>query len=213
MNSKIETILFCGYGRAGKDEAASTLGRITHLPYAGSYSWAVLPLVAKSLGLHPQVAWETRAANRQYWYEFCNDLRKDDAAKLSRMVLLQGKVAAGLRDKVELEATKAAGLFNRIVWIDRPGTPVDPTVTFGPEDCDEVLLNIGDLKCFHVLLFEWAINHRLPLKHTNEVWELYQSSKFYATNREDQIAESKIPVCTPKPFVPVVVKPFEIGNE
>jgi len=195
----IETLLFCGYGRAGKDEAASTIGRITYLPYAGSFSWAVLPLVAKALGIHPQVAWETRHANREFWYRKCNELRANDPTLLARMVLEQGKVSAGIRDKVEIDAVKAAHLFGRIIWIDRPGTPVDPTVTFGPGDCDEILLNDGDLEKFHVSLFELAVNLRLPLRGTHETRKLFLASSQKAA-----------------PFVRVPVKPmkpFAVGNE
>lgn len=147
-------LLFAGYGRAGKDEAAAYIAKITGLRYAGSFSWAALPYVAARLGLHPQVAWETRHTMRKQWYDYCNDLRASDPTILARLVLAQGDVTAGLRDKVELEACKAARLFDHIVWIDRPGTEVDPTVTFGPQDCDEVLFNDGSLVKYHVDLDE-----------------------------------------------------------
>lgn len=142
-------ILFCGYGRAGKDEAAAYLAKITGLRYAGSFSWAALPYVAARMGLHPQVCWETRHQNRKEWYDYCNDLRASDPALLARMVVAQGDIAAGLRAKVELDAVKAAKLFDRIVWIDRADNPVDPTVTFSPHDCSEMIANDGTLEEFH----------------------------------------------------------------
>jgi len=147
-------ILFCGYGRAGKDEAAAYLAKITGLRYAGSFSWAALPYVAARLGLHPQVAWETRHQHRKQWYDYCNDLRKTDPTILARMVLAQGDIAAGIRDKVELEAVKAAGLFNRIVWVNRPQVPVDPTVTFDAfhPAIDSTLYNIESLEVYHSTL-------------------------------------------------------------
>lgn len=147
-------ILFCGYGRAGKDDAAAYLSKITGLRYAGSFSWAALPYVAARLGLHPQVAWETRHANRKAWYDYCNDLRATDPTILARMVLAQGDIAAGIRDKVELEAVKRAGLFDRIIWINRPGVPVDPTLTFDEFDpaIDSSLYNIESLEVFHSTL-------------------------------------------------------------
>lgn len=147
-------LLFVGYGRAGKDEAASFVSKISGRRYAGSFSWAALPFVAARLGLHPQVAWETRHTMRKQWYDYCNDLRASDPTILARLVLAQGDITAGLRDKVELDACKKAGLFDRVVWIDRPGTPVDPTVTFGPEDCHQVIENKGTLSEYHETL-EW----------------------------------------------------------
>lgn len=159
-----KTILFAGYGRAGKDTAAEFLGRMTVLPYAGSFSWAALPFVAARMGIHPQVAWETRHQNRNTWYALCNELRDPDPTVLARLVLNQGSIAAGIRDKVEIDACKAAKLFDRIIWVDRPGTPVDQTVTFGPEDCHETILNGGTLEQFHGNLLRWADDHSIPLK-------------------------------------------------
>ena len=151
-------ILFCGYGRAGKDEAAAYLAKITGLRYAGSFSWAALPYVAARLGLHPQVAWETRHQHRAAWYNYCNDLRASDPTILARMVIAQGDIAAGLRDKVELDAIKAERLFDKIIWVERPGIPADPTVTFSPRDCDALLANDGTLEEFHQEIARYAHN-------------------------------------------------------
>ncbi|NOS67798.1 MAG: hypothetical protein HOO67_05555 [Candidatus Peribacteraceae bacterium] len=157
-------ILFTGYGRAGKDEAASLVSKITGLRYAGSFSWAALPYVAARLGLHPQVAWETRHNMRQIWYDYCNDLRAADPTILARMVLQQGDITAGLRDGEELRACKAAKLFDEIVWIHRPGTPVDPTVTFGPGDCDSIITNRGTLADYHnELRARCEFQYKLPI--------------------------------------------------
>jgi hypothetical protein len=180
-------ILFCGYGRAGKDEAAAFIGRITKLRYAGSFSWAALPHMAAVLGVHPMVAWDTRHQNREVWKRELDKFRQIDQCKLARMVLEQGEVAAGLRDKLEIDAVKAEGLFDHIIWVDRPGTPVDPTVTYGPEDCHETIVNPGpflsvdpeDLERYHAKLFEWAVRRSLPLKRTPETEKLFRNSRFY----------------------------------
>jgi hypothetical protein len=176
----LKKILFCGYGRAGKDEAAIFLGRITQLSYAGSFSWAGLPHMAKVLGLHPCQAWEQRHKDRQFWKDELDKLRLTDQCYLARLVVASGDIAAGLRDKIEIDAVRAEGLFDRFVWIDRPGTPKDPTVTYGPEDCDETIVNDGSLEQYHAKLFEWAVNNRLPLKRTAETEALFRASKYYA---------------------------------
>lgn len=144
-------ILFCGYGRAGKDEAAAYLAKITGLRYAGSFSWAALPYVAARLGQHPQVAWETRRNHRRQWYDYCNELRATDPTILARLVLQSGDITSGLRDKVELDAVKAAKLFDRIIWVNRLGIPADPTVTYQQTDVciDRELYNGGSLEDFH----------------------------------------------------------------
>lgn len=192
-------ILFVGDGRAGKDEAAIFLGSITQLRYAGSFSWAALPHMAKLLGLHPCQAWEQRHQHRQFWKDELDKLRLSDQCHLARLVIQSGDIAAGLRDIKEIEAVKAERLFDRIIWVDRPGNPKDPTVTFGPEDCDEVIVNDGDLAQYHAKLFTWAVNNRLPLKRTDETVELFRKSKFYAWGNS---------VTVQPPFVPIIVKPI-----
>jgi len=150
-STRMKRILFAGWGRVGKDEAAAHLAKITGLRYAGSFSWAALPYVAARLGQHPQVAWDTRHQNRKQWYDYCNDLRATDPTILARMVLANGDITAGIRDKVELEAVAAAHLFDKIIWVDRPGIPADPTVTYDRDHpaIDFQLSNHGSLEDFH----------------------------------------------------------------
>lgn len=149
-------ILLCGHGRCGKDEGAMFLAKLTGLRYAGSFSWAALPYMAKILGQHPCQAWEQRHQNREKWKLELDFLRAVDQCYLAREVLKTGDIAAGLRDKKEIDAVRAEQLFDHIIWIDRPGTPVDPTVTFGPADCDEVIWNDGTLSEYHLALTGWA---------------------------------------------------------
>jgi len=183
MHTPIKKILFCGYGRTGKDAGAFFLSRITQLTYAGSFSWSALPHMSKFLGIHPQVAWDTRHQNREAWKQELDALRLADQCHLARLVVQSGDIAAGLRDIKEIKAVKAEGLFDRIVWVERPGTPRDFTVTYGPEDCDETIVNDGSLAQYHAKLFEWAVNNRLPLKRTEETEALFRASKYYAWGR------------------------------
>ena len=170
----MKRILIVGYGRAGKDESGLMLSAITKLPYAGSTSWSAKELVAKRLRIHPQVAWEARHQRREEWKAICDDLRKHDQTKLIRLALESvndekssgllagwGGIVTGCRDKVELSAAKEEGIFDSILWIDRLGTPVDPTVTFTKDDCDEVIHNDGSLLQLHSTLFLWAEKHGL----------------------------------------------------
>lgn len=151
-------ILFVGWGRAGKDEAAAYLAKITGLRYAGSFSWAALPYMAARLGIHPQLAWETRHANRELWKKYCDELRVVDQTLLARMALQSGDICAGLRDQIELDAVYAANLFDKIVWVERPGIPKDPTVTFQWSDpaINWVMPNAGDLPSFHFTIEQSA---------------------------------------------------------
>jgi hypothetical protein len=223
MNEPVKTILFCGFGRSGKDEAASFLGRITTLRYAGSFSWAGLPYMAHLLGMHPCEAWEKRHQMRDVWKRELDHLRTLDQCCLARMVLQTGEIAAGLRDKVEIDAVKSEKLFDRIIWIHRPGTPVDPTVTYGPEDCDEQLCNDGTLEWFHYQLFEWAKANGLTFKDNAEYQKISSLNKpwFFAHDlpngafaTKDSFTPLNVgPSPARVPFIPVIVKPFQVGNE
>lgn len=161
--SNLPKVLFVGYGRAGKDEAASYLSTISPLRYAGSFSWAGLPHMAKFLSLHPQVAWETRHQRRQEWKDELDRLRLVDQCFLARRVLEQGEVTAGLRDRLEIDAVKAERLFDHIVWIERPGILIDPTVTFTRDDATALIINDGSLSDFHAKIRRWARVAGIPL--------------------------------------------------
>lgn len=137
-------IAILGFGRAGKDTAGEIIGKMSPLRYVGSTSQVVCPMIAKDLGLTPEAAWADRHNNRMYWWRWCNEYRKDDPTKIARASLATGDLVVGLRDAIELEACKAAKLFDLILWINRD-VPVDPTVTFRREDCDVVIDNNDDL--------------------------------------------------------------------
>lgn len=157
-------LLFVGWGRAGKDEAASYISTITSLRYAGSTSWAALPYMAARLGVHPQVAWETRHQNRELWKQYCDEYRTNCQSLLVRIALQSGDLSAGVRDIVEIQAIRREKLFDRIIWVDRPGIPADPTVTFTRDEADEVLHNWGTLLDFHESLQALCLRLRIPTK-------------------------------------------------
>lgn len=152
-------ILIVGWGRSGKDEAGAFFHQHCGLSYAGSTSWAALPLMAKFLDLPEQLAWEQRHEHRQFWKDTCDKFRADDPLLLIKRALESGRqCVTGIRDKVEIDAAKAAGIFKHILWIDRPGIPPDFTVTFTEADCTDYVRNDGSLRRFHRNLVVWALS-------------------------------------------------------
>lgn len=140
----LKSLAFCGYGRAGKDEAGRHLIENYGYGYSGSLSRVVTPYWAWSIGRSLEETWTTRHLHRRYWYEWTNEFRRTDPARLVRMGLGVSDLAVGIRDVVELQAVKQQRICSLLIWIDRPGIPVDPTVTYTKEDCDEVIVNPGD---------------------------------------------------------------------
>jgi hypothetical protein len=172
-------ILIVGYGRSGKDEAAMFMSQHLGFKYGGSTSWAALPIMAKFLGLHPMHAWETRHQNRELWKSHLDYLRRDDACLLMRLALADGaNIITGVRGGPEIDLAITERLFDHIIWINRPCTPVDPTVDFGPDKASLVINNGCTLEYFHFLLTKWAqtvapINNT---KYTNELLSKYTNA-------------------------------------
>lgn len=157
-------IALCGMGRAGKDTAGEYLGRITELRYVGSLSQILCPLIAEEQGVTPEEAWANRHAQRVFWYEWANEYRKHDPARLIKESLSKGEIVVGVRDRRELFAARDEGLLDQVVWIERPGVPVDPTVTYTQADCDVTIYNTSDLAALYAKLQRWALFSRLPLR-------------------------------------------------
>lgn len=166
MADRLPTIAFCGFGRAGKDTAGKILWRKTLLKYSGSLSWAGLPYMADRLGLCPQEAWETRHERRDEWKRMLDEFRAEDATKLIRMSLALGQIVVGIRAKEELQAARAAGLLDAVVWVHRAWTPPDSTVTYTWRDCDTVLFNNGSVPALDGQIDDLVEFLKLPKRPT-----------------------------------------------
>lgn len=166
-------LLVVGWGRSGKDECAGFMNDHLGLPYAGSTSWAALPLMAKFQGLHPQLAWERRHRDRQFWKDTLDEFRqKNPLLLIERALESGGRVVTGIRDRREIVAARESGLFSRIVWIERPGIPADPTVTFGAGDATDLIRNDGDLRRFHQNIVRWAMSSSIIVTPSTYAMEL-----------------------------------------
>lgn len=147
-------IALLGNGRAGKDTAGGWFGLFTPLQYVGSTSRVVCPMIAEELGISVEAAWRNRHEHRKFWYDWCNEYRKDDPSKIAKACLAQGDIVVGLRDIVELNACKAEDLFDLTVWVENPRVPNDSTVTFTKDDCDVIIENNGDYRQFYRKLMQ-----------------------------------------------------------
>lgn len=130
----IPVVAFVGWGRCGKDTAAEIWCRHYGIQFSGGCSYAALPLMSLALDVDPAQAWAERHQQRGFWFHWLNRFRDEDASLLVRMALGEADCSAGIRSKDELTACVEWGVIQRVVWIDRPGTPVDPTVEYTRED-------------------------------------------------------------------------------
>ena len=138
-------ILLVGYGRAGKDEGLGYLSAITGMKNAGCTSVYLTKYVAKELGITESVAYATRHANRDIWFELGQKLRENDPGILLREAMEHGTLTGGVRDFAEIAAAREFNLVDLIVWVENVRVPIDTTVKFGPEHCDVIVQNNGTM--------------------------------------------------------------------
>lgn len=158
------TLAFCGHGRAGKDLGAEWLGHNYHIDYGGSLSEIVCPLIACALNKPPAECFNTRHNDRDYWYRFCNILRKDDPTLLCKMLLAKADIIVGIRGAIELEACAAEGLVDLSIWVENPRVEKDPTLEYTAHDCDIVVPNAGSKLAYFSKLRRLAESLNLTLR-------------------------------------------------
>lgn len=132
-----------GPATAGKDSAALWLAGRTPLRFGRSTSDLIIPEAARRLGLPEAEVRARKAELRAYLAAVGDDLRRDDPAALARATLDGADLCVGVRRRAELHAARDAGLFDLVLWVERPGLPPDPTLEFGPEEADLIVRNDG----------------------------------------------------------------------
>ncbi len=165
---RLPTLAIVGYGRAGKDTAGSFLTEHFRLKFSGGCSWAIRHYMAERLSadagriISPDEAYINRHDDRLKWYNYCNEYRKDDPAKLVRLVLETSDFVCGIRDRKEIISAKNEGLLDLIIWIENYRAEADKTVTFSKEDCDIVVLNNSSLADYYERLYRLGVALGIP---------------------------------------------------
>ena len=128
-------ICIVGHGRSGKDTAAAILAEQLGYKINGSTSYGVIPLVTYALTGRTDITAQNacygeRHNNRMYWYDFCNLLRRVDPLLLLKLTLAQTDMIVGTRSKEEF--CNSLDYFKplNVLWMERRGIPVDPTLEY-----------------------------------------------------------------------------------
>ncbi len=148
--------MLVGHGRAGKDKGCEYLSRLTGMPFAGTTSKYLTKYVAAYLGIDPEIAYRDRHQNRQLWYEIGYKLREKDPGILIREALANGPITGGVRDLAEIQVGRKEGLIDIVIWVHNNRVLPDPTVKFGPEDCDLAVDNHGTFDEYYFRLWRLA---------------------------------------------------------
>lgn len=144
-------LMILGYGGHGKDEVCHTLARLYDLPWQSSSMAAadkvVWPALRHITGYQsPQQCMDDRRNHRTLWYELIKLYNHHDKARLAREVYEDSDIYCGMRDADELEATRAEGLCDYVVWVHAFHRVPDEdrsSCTVTPDMADYVLDNSG----------------------------------------------------------------------
>lgn len=174
-------LIFCGHGRAGKDEAGLYLASITNLKFAGTCSNVLARHVAERLGVSEEEAWKNRHSGgdelRLFWRKVGDEIRKDDPAVICREMMAKGELGGGIRGLEEIRAARAEGLADLFIWVANNRVPVDPTVEYGEEECDLIIPNHWDLTHYHHRLRTLAYALKIVKAETSAQEIIYPRSK------------------------------------
>ena len=176
-------LLIIGHARHGKDTVCEILRDEHGLDFQSS-SWfcaerVVMPAMKaihatamESFGEIPpdyqtvEECYADRGNWRDVWFNAIADYNRDDPARLAKEMVREFPIYCGLRNKRELDAIKAAGIYDLVVWVDAslrlpPEDISSCTVT--REDSDYCINNNGDLEALPMeveSMLAFAIEHK-----------------------------------------------------
>ena len=117
-------LLIVGHGRHGKDTFAELIAKVCNLSFESS-STNVQEIVWKIWGCGKYPSFEAMVndgenpGKRAIWAEVVNAYNTPDKSKTSQDMIDRGSnMYVGMRRKDELEASKAKGMYDLIIWVD-----------------------------------------------------------------------------------------------
>lgn len=146
-------LLIIGHGRHGKDELAKIFQERYGLSCTSS------SLAAAKIFLYKEMkgkfgyktfeeCYEDRHNHRDYWFDKIVKYNKKDPARLAKEILKNSDIYVGMRSSVEIQECMSQGLFDNVIWIERPDTPLESKGSFNitEKDAKIKVINDGTLK-------------------------------------------------------------------
>jgi len=146
-------LLILGDARHGKDTFAQILADCWGLKFCSSSLFCaekvIMPVLAEKYGYKTvQECFDDRVNHRAEWKELIFSYNQPDLTRLSKSILAENDVYVGMREIKELEACKAEGLFDLIVWVDdsyRKPPEDRSSMTITRNVADYIVWNGGDI--------------------------------------------------------------------
>lgn len=146
-------IVVTGHARHGKDTVCKMLAEILDVKWQSSSMVAaekvVFPALKGPYGYDTvEECFEDRVNHRKEWFDLIVDYNTPDLARLGRDIFEQSSIYCGLRNIHELNALRAAGLVDLVIWVDASGrceSESNDSCTIVMEDCEWTVYNDGTL--------------------------------------------------------------------
>jgi len=151
-------ILVIGHGRHGKDTVAELLRDMYGFTFMSSSRAvmveAVWPVMKNWLrGGHPVSMYQNaeecfadRHNHREKWKQLISDYNTPDKEKLAKHILRDRDVYVGMRCALEYQACVNQRVFDKVIWVHRPGFPIEPEMDIQFDNYSMVpVVNSGSL--------------------------------------------------------------------
>lgn len=140
--------LILGHGKHGKDTVAALLRDMYGLSFASSSEAAMMAAVWPTMRLRatyaaPIECFADRHNHREEWRRLIAEYNTPDKARLCREILATSDIYVGMRHLAEYEVCRP--LFDLVIWVHRPGHPVDPSMDIPYDDhAMHLVVNAGN---------------------------------------------------------------------
>jgi len=139
-------LAICGPGDSGKDVASVWLRDHTQLRYKESTSKAMLHVVYSRLRLemgyeNPEECYADRKNRRARWQQIISEYNQPNPTRLYARMRRDTDILNGIRTEQEFTACKTTKMFDLAIWIECDSAPPDPSLTYGKDACDVIVLN------------------------------------------------------------------------
>lgn len=147
-------LMVMGYARHGKDTVCEILRDDYGLTFCSSSFFCaekvIMPAIAGKYGYsNVQQCFDDRHNHRAEWHELIKNFNAEDLSRLTRAIFSEYDIYAGIRNHLEFDVAKKAGLFDYSIWVDRSmHQPAEDksSCTVEPWMADFILDNNGSIE-------------------------------------------------------------------
>lgn len=152
--SRNPKLLIIGHARHGKDTAAEMLRETHDYFFVSSSEFVGREIIWEKWGKEKYATFEEmfedRVNHRALWADMITEYNTPDKTKTASTMLSRGyDLYVGMRRRDELDACRAKGIFDWVVWVDRSDhLPDEPfsSMELIPSDADIIIDNNGTLE-------------------------------------------------------------------